>query len=107
MINMIYLLKVEKDYMADIPSDWDIYYFESDSFTYENEDTAISFNEAVEKSMEYVYKKYKIDTVREAIKTVYFYNKMNDYGYYEIDVEEFEVIGRKSLNKQVIEQISE
>lgn len=107
MINMIYLLKVEKDYMADIPSDWDIYYFESDSFTYENEDTAISFNEAVEKSMEYVYEKYKIDTVREAIKTAYFYNKMNDYGYHEMDVEEFEVIGRKSLNKQVIEQMSE
>ena len=86
MINMIYLLKVERDYMAHIPSDWDIYYFESDSFGYENEDVALDFNEAVEKAMEYVYEKYKIDTVREAIKTPYFYNKMNDYGYYEVDV---------------------
>lgn len=107
MINMIYLLKVEKDYMADIPSDWDTYYFESDDFTYENEDTAMSFDEAVEKSMEYVCEKYKTRTVKEAIKTPYFYNKMNDYGYYEVDIEEFEVIGRKLLGNQVVEQINE
>lgn len=99
MINMIYLLKVEKDYMADIPSDWDIYYFESDDFTYENEDTVMSFDEAVKKAILKVKDKYGINIIREAIKTSYFFNRMNDYGYYEIDIHETELIGRKRIDK--------